>query len=482
MTMKLKHIIIAALILGFFSCKPEFTEDFKPSNGDVDFSTYISLGNSLTAGYADGALYHSAQAQSWPSLLAQQLKEVGGGNFIQPVVEGEQGILDGKLKLALVDGKLMPVLADDGELDPFYPPLDYKVNNLGVPGAKVSHLLAPGYGNIQNMAAGLANPYFVRFASSPDVSVLEQAMSMSPSFFSLWIGNNDVLAYASSGGAYDQITPLEEFRSHFQLLAQTLANTGAKGVLANIPDVTSAPYFTTVPNNALVVDASTASQLNFGIGLVESNLNSLLALAQLPPYSYDIEFNEGANRFLIQDNHFPYKDLLDAIADTTTDEDLKTLAHLVQFRQMTANELLTLRTPQDSLAMGMGSFIRIEGSALPLPYGIPNQFVLDETELALIQSNINAFNEVIKTTALQFDLAHVDMNTILNEMKDGIVIDGIEIDAEFVTGGVFSLDGIHLCPRGNAMVGNFFINAINTKYNASISMMNLSDYNGVTFP
>jgi len=480
--MKLKYIAITALILGFFSCKPEFTEDFKPSNGDADFSTYISVGNSLTAGYADGALYHSAQAQSWPSLLAYQLKEVGGGSFTQPVVASEQGVLDGKLKLALVDGNLTPVLAEDGELDPIYPPLGYQVHNLGVPGAKVSHLLALGYGNLQNVAPGLANPYFVRFASSPDISVIDQAMNMSPSFFSLWIGNNDVLGYASSGGAYDQITPIDEFSSHYQLLVHTLTSSEAKGVLANIPDITSAPYFTTVPNNALVVDASTATQLNFGIGLVESNLNSILAQAQLPAYSYDVEFSEGSNRFLIHDNDFLYKDLLNAIADTTTNQDLKTLAHLVQFRQMTANELLTLKTPQDSLAMGMGSFIMVDGSSLPLPYGIPNQYVLDEDELALIQSNIDSFNEVIRTTALQYDLAHVDMNSYLNEMKDGIIIDGIGISADFVTGGVFSLDGIHLSPRGNALVGNFFINAINGKYNASISRLNLSDYNGVTFP
>ncbi len=72
--------------------------------------------------------------------------------------------------------------------------------------------------------------------------------------------------------------------------------------------------------------------------------NSILAQAQLPAYSYDVEFSEGANRFLIHDNDFLYKDLLNAIADTTTNQDLKTLAHLVQFRQMTANELLTLKT------------------------------------------------------------------------------------------------------------------------------------------
>lgn len=480
--MKLRYITILALFAGIISCQPEFTEDFQPSNGEVDFSTYISLGNSLTAGYADGALYHAAQAQSWPSLLAKQFQQVGGGEFIQPVVVSEQGVFEGKLELALLNGQLIPVPAEDGELEGFYPPLTYEVHNLGVPGAKVSHLLAPGYGNVENLAAGLSNPYFIRFASSPDISVIEQAIDMSPSFFSLWLGNNDVLGYASSGGAFDEITPIADFTYDYHLVAQGLSSTGAKGVLANIPNITSTPYFTTIPNNALVVDASTATQLNFGITLVESNLNNILALAELPPYSYDIVFTEGDNRFLIQDKDFPHKDLLNAIADTTSSEETKMLMHRIQFRQMTPSELLTLRTPQDSLALGMGSFMVVAESTLPIPFGIPNRYVLDEAEIALIQNTIDAYNEVIKSTAEQYDLAFVDMNTYLNELKEGVFMDGIEINAEFVRGGIFSLDGIHLTPRGNAMVTHFFIQAINAKYNSSVSSIYLSDFDGVNYP
>src|SRR5690606_22308160 len=73
-------------------------------------------------------------------------------------------------------------------------------NNMGVPGAKSFHLVAPGYGNIANLTTGRANPYFVRHATSPDASVLSDALSMNPTFFTNWIGNNDVLSYATSGG------------------------------------------------------------------------------------------------------------------------------------------------------------------------------------------------------------------------------------------------------------------------------------------
>jgi lysophospholipase L1-like esterase len=482
--MKNYHIyLIGILSLLIISCQPEIEETFQPSNGKADFSTYVSIGNSLTAGYADGALYHSSQAQSWPSILAQQLKEVGGGDFIQPVVESEQGVLSGKLSLQLINGSLLPAPAEDGELDPFYPPLEYRVHNLGVPGAKVVHLLLPGYGNIQNIASLTANPYFVRFAKNSEITVIDQALEMSPTFFSLWIGNNDVLGFASSGGAFDLITPLADFQNQYAALAQKLNASGAKGVLANIPSVTAAPYFTTVPINALEIDAATASQLNLGITLVESQINSVLSAAGLPAFSYNIEFKAGKNNFLIQDNNFLYKDILNAIADTTSDPFNKMLLKRVQFRQATDVELLTLQTPQDSLAMGMGSFMVMEGSPLPLPYGIPNQFVVDELELGQISTAIYEFNQVIKNTAEAYGWAYVDVYETFNDIKaSGYEEDGISMTTDFVTGGVFSLDGVHLTPRGYAMVSNFFIDAINEHYGSSISKVYLSQYAAVKYP
>jgi len=480
--MKNKYIILLSIALGLFSCKPEMKEGFVPSNGSADFSHYIALGNSLTAGYADAALYHSGQQASYVNLIANKMQEVGGKAFIIPQVESERGVLPGKLKLALVDGSFAPVPVLDGELEGFYPPIGYAVDNLGVPGAKVGHLLAPGYGNIANLAAGLSNPYFVRMASSPNITVLEQALNQSPTFFSLWIGNNDVLGYASSGGVGDIITSVPDFKNYYNILAQSLENTGAKGVLANIPSVTSAAYFNTVPPNALVITRGLADTMNFGLTLIEAQVNEILNLANLPSFSYGITFKPGVNAFLIQDNNFPYKDLFNTIADTSSDPIQKAFLHQAQFRQidMAAGELLTLRTPQDSLAMGMGSFMSING--ILMPFGIPNRYVLDQYELLQIKTVISAYNDIIKNTAKQYDWAFVDIHTKFNEMKDGVTIDGVSLNADYVTGGIFGLDGIHLTPRGNAAVGNFFIEAINKKYNSAISTINVSDYPAVTFP
>ena len=130
---------------------------------------------------------------------------------------------------------------------------------MGVPGAKSFHLLAPGYGNLGNVALGLANPYFVRMTgATPDASVIAMAAGQAPTFFSLWIGNNDVLGYATTGGdGTDPLTPVSGpagvgFDGSYGALIATLGATGAKGVVANIPNVTSIPHFTTVPHLSLI--------------------------------------------------------------------------------------------------------------------------------------------------------------------------------------------------------------------------------------
>ena len=66
-------------------------KDIPVTKGDADFSKYISLGNSLTSGYRDGALYSSGQNESYPSMIAAQMKLAGGGDFKQPLMPNDVG-------------------------------------------------------------------------------------------------------------------------------------------------------------------------------------------------------------------------------------------------------------------------------------------------------------------------------------------------------------------------------------------------------
>ncbi len=228
--MKYRNLLFIGLLAFIFACKPELDE-FSPSSGSANFSTYVAIGNSLTAGYADGSLYRSAQLNSYPNILAEQFAIAGGGTFKQPLMDGEFGILPGKLKLGystdcLGNVSLSPI-PDNGALDPIAP-IYTMVNNLGVPGAKSFHLLAPGYGNPAGLLTHTANPYYVRFASSPVSTVLGDAIAMNPTFFTLWIGNNDVLGYATSGGLGDSITGQQSFAYFLNTILMSITASGCK--------------------------------------------------------------------------------------------------------------------------------------------------------------------------------------------------------------------------------------------------------------
>jgi hypothetical protein len=370
------------------------------------------------------------------------------------------------------------------------------INNLGVPGAKSFHLGLNGYGNVSNVGT-TANPYFVRFASNPNASVIEDAVAQEPTFFSLWIGNNDVLAYATSGGiGTDQtgnpdpttyntndITDPTLFGGVYQGYVDALTSNGSGGVLYNIPDVTNIPFFTTVPNNALVLDATNAANLTGFFQALAGIFTQVLIQQGVPPAQaqtlasqYAIPFNEGPNRFLIDTEVTPLNPL--------------------GFRQMTEDELLLLTINQSELAQGYGSVVLspevlqvlaiLQQGGTPTPdqaqlildavSGIDDQDVLDMSELNALSNARISYNAIIEGIAQDKGLAFVDVNQLLIDSQNGIPFDGGVMTSDFVTGGAFSLDAVHLTPRGYAYIANATIQAINETYNSTLPTVNLGDY------
>ena len=124
-----------------------------------------------------------------------------------------------------------------------------------------------------------------------------------------------------------------------------------------------------------------------------------------------------------------------------------------------------------------------------LPYGltpytpIDNGYVLDANEVALTQDYVQSYNTAIKSIAAAKGLAVFDSYTFLNNVKEhGLVADGISMNSNYISGGIFSLDGVHLTPRGYAIVADEFIKAINAKYGSTIPLASVSEYSGIKFP
>ncbi len=507
---------LPVLALGFVACEPELENPIDEpgfySGGEADFTNYVALGNSLTSGTADGALYITGQQNSYPNILAQQFETVQDTDgFDQPLVDDNVGgllaggnqIVSNRLVLAVgSDGNPAPVVYDGTPTTDITNILSGPFNNMGVPGAKSFHLLAPGYGDLAGVSAGTSNPYFVRFASAPEASVIEDAIAQDPTFFSLWIGNNDVLAYATSGGTGEDqtgnldpstygpsdITDPNVFASVYSQMVTALTGTGADGILINIPDVTSLPYFTTVPNNALDLDAETAANLTgffqavagiFAQGAIQQGVP--VEQAQALAAQYALTFNEGPNRFLI---------------DVPVSE-----TNPLGFRQMTEDELLVLTIDQGALAQGYGSVVLTpevmqvlgllqqggqpsqEQAQLVLDAvsGIDDEDALDTSELANIEAATNEYNTTIQGLAQANGLAFFDARAKLIQVAtEGIPFDAGVVTSTFATGGAFSLDGVHPTPRGQAIIANGLIDEINSTFNATVPKVNIGNYGTIT--
>ena len=89
----MKKIVISTLaisaLLFTVSCNTDFDTDVNNvvvSPGSANFTKYIALGNSLTSGYRDNALYIDGQVESYPNMMAAQMMRAGGGAFKQPLM------------------------------------------------------------------------------------------------------------------------------------------------------------------------------------------------------------------------------------------------------------------------------------------------------------------------------------------------------------------------------------------------------------
>jgi lysophospholipase L1-like esterase len=502
---------IATLMLNQ-SCKTDFdtdVADIKVTNGDANFTKYIALGNSLTSGYRDGALYVDGQNESYPSMIGKQMQLAGGGVFTQPMMKDNNGgLLFMGTKIANTRLYIKSFTNGAPDLDSINNGLPTTetttiltggFNNMGVPGAKVAHLLAPGFGNPAGVPAKTANPYFVRFASSPTTSVINDFKAQNPTFFSLWIGNNDALLYALGGADpnVETLTPPALFTQYYNALIAQIETTNAKGVIANIPYVTTIPSLTTIPYNPLTAAVLGNGDVNTG----NANIDNLNANLYIPLNQILSAFGAGdrikplsktdANPLLIKDKNLtPLNAQITAAATASGNPTLMALASYLgatygQARQAKAGDLIPLTTkgkigsPQ-TLPPGIPASLGARGIAYPFA----DKYILTSAEAAEVDAAITQYNATIKSAATAKGYAFVDANAKMKELSEGsgIIWDGVKYSAKFVSGGAFSLDGVHLTGRGYAVIANEFIKSINTKYNSTLPQVDPNKYSGVKFP
>ena len=469
--------VLGLLGLGLASCQPDI-EAPSVSAGSADFSRYISVGNSLTAGYADGGLYREGQLNSYPSILATQFAKVGGGDFVQPLFTEAQSNGGGYLRLAGFTATGSPItagVAGNAGRNPGaaasapYTKFTDPINNLGVPGIRMSDINTPGYGSL------LGNPFFERITldATPLQTYLARVQatvaSIKPTFFTEWLGNNDVLGYATSGGASTasdkSLTSVATFTTNTNQVLDALTKDGAKGVVATIPDVTGIPFFTTVGPA-------------FKATLVTNNVPGAVILTGAA-----IGGPASGNR----------KQIATAdIRDASGGRQLFTLTSSpilgffgrpsgAPWRYLIAQAGLPKAALGPTLqAFGVDTTAAFGASALN---PIPSAFVLDDLEQAPAATATTAFNNALIAAANARNLAVFDGNVFFRTVAvNGIATNAVNNTAGYLSGNLFSLDGVHPTPRGYAVIANEILKAINAKYGSTFQGVNANNYRGVVFP
>lgn len=496
--MKKFYALLPFLGLFLIACEDDTTpiddttEPVEYTSGTADFSNYVAVGNSLTAGFSDNALFVAGQEASFPNMLASNFALAGGGSFDIPFMADNLGgmtlqgttIAGNRYILAFTADGPTPVAVSGQGSTEVSSKLSGSFNNMGVPGAKSYELLAPGYGSVAGVAMGTANPYFARFSSSESATVIGDAAAQGATFFTLWAGTNDVVLYAAGGGAgtnqtgnldpstysREDITDPNVYASVMSGIVQTLKANGADGAIANIPYVTDIPYFTTVPYNPIPLDAQTAAYLNsmaaygaYNAGLAQLQDADIITAEELAKRTISFSAGEG-NAVVIID-----EDLTDLTGYNPA---------LINMRQATGDDLLVLTSSSfiGTLA-DPNNPTSINGVAVPLA----DKWVLTPEEQEMVKTATDAYNQTIAALASAYDLAFVDANALLSTINStGLQLsDGSTVTSDFATGGGFSLDGVHPAPRGYAIIANAFTTAINTKFGSNLPMVNPLDYTGL---
>ncbi len=505
MIKNIKWLLFASLSI--VACNDDDVVTEEPvSPGSANFSKYVALGDSFAAGYSDGALFIEAQKTSYPAIMAGQFMAAGGGSMTIPFMNDNIG---GFTITALGGPRLYfngtaPTPVSGTPSTDVSSHLSGTFTNLGIPGAKSYHLVAGGYGNIAGLATSppSANPYFVRFASSSTTSVLADALTQQPTFFSLWIGGNDVLGYALSGGdGSNPITPTATFDAVYNDLTTQLSASGRKGVVANLPYVSTLPHFTTVPYNPLTakilgsgsetVGVATINALNSQLyGPLKGALNALGEGARINLLS-----TTSANPLLIKDetlaNLAPQLNVIFQGAPFNMSAAQAGLfsATFGQARQATSSDLILLPT-QSVIGTAPTASNSGLGFAPPAPldkfgitFPLQDKHLLIPSELSAIQAATDSYNVTIQAAASAHNLAFVDAKAIMDQLvsPNGITVNGYTLTEDFVLGGAFSLDGVHPSPRGYALIANKFIEEINKKYGSTIKPVDVGKYR-VLFP
>jgi hypothetical protein len=389
----------------------------KGGSGSADYSVYVAMGTSISAGWESGGLVDRHQRQAFPVLFAAIARSA---TFDVPWVGG--------------DG--LPALS---RLVSLGPPLI--ITNAGrVNGSATNSGLLTAYHNMAvpySLLVDVADttryqigpPTFPQYRSVMFTTIqrgrgtllaqVATQINPSPTFITFEYGSNEVLGPASRGSGTIQPDPA----TYAFLLNQTLNGLQAllpnvKCALFTVPDVTTIPLVRTIP-------------------AVQLGANGL-PVAPIAP--------------LLGPGNTPMNPLQDYVL-------------------LTAGPLLAAGYGYPTGTTSYMSGTPVPGNGI----GLPDSVVLSASEVTSVKAAVTGYNTAIINEATNRGFALVDLKGLLDTARSsGFDIQGTRYTSAFLTGGLFSLDGAHPSDLAHGLICNTLIGAVNGKFGSSIPPVNLA--------
>lgn len=477
------------------------------SPGTADFTKFVAIGSSYTAGFQAGALFDDGQNNSLPAILNKQFECVGApATFNQPTIHSALGYnifvtpnpdasnhIFGRFLLQY-NGAISPLptpqLSDVAALpNPSVNPAfiygngstKAALNNFGVQAIVLGQALIPQTGAWAGAGVDPRfNPFYGRWAypGTGTSTIIGDAAAAGGSFFMFWLGMDDFLLYAAYGGDPNKapLTSSGAFAGQYGAAVGSLlgSNANLKGVVANFPDIFMMPHFTAVPWNAIefvVGDQPIIDQINAGYKPYNDGLDAFFGGGLITAAERDkrkIHFVIGKNGSVIED-------------ETLTD---LSGYGLPSIRHATASDIFPLAAGS---VLGTEATPGNPSTTWGVSKALTDQYALIPTEIAAIVAARTAFNATIKdyATANSTRLAFADVDAAFAGFvaAGGAVMNGVTI-APLINPpvGIYSEDGLHPNTRGYAFISNIFIAAINERFAATIPLTNISLYHATGLP
>jgi lysophospholipase L1-like esterase len=308
---------------------------------------------------------------------------------------------------------------------------------------------------------------YARFGTN--LSEVNAAASWHPTLATVWLGGNDVLKYMGSGGRFvggDRTAGQVE--ADLVQTIQALKYSGARVVVANLPNVLQVPYFmrVSIPHDMKVCAYQTyiyCLLTKLGLGIVAASLTKQLS----QPYHLDTPGGCAPATTASPCGYLTLPGALGALEYYTSP---KTAGKVPNLDCSGAGF-----TPPCVAGSGLGG------------YYITPAFA------AKIQALNNAVNAGIDFSAAYTQSGFVDVSAIYNGLSSGDPSNSYFAQAASINpgtcctvafeGGLVSFDGVHPSNTGYALIAYDFIRVTNARYGTHIPQIDLRKaYRGTRCP